>query len=81
MLKIVLHYYYVRLSVFSLQSSVCLTSVLNNIYIVGMSSVAPGQKATATHLRVYCSADKCDINTSLPGPCFCHGLYTHTSHV
>jgi len=29
---------------------------------------ATGQKATATHLRVYCPAYKCNINTSLPGP-------------
>jgi len=47
---------------------------------------APGQKATrtkghSTHLRVFCPAHKCNIDTSLPGPCFFHGLHTHTTRV
>jgi len=41
---------------------------------------ATGQKATATHLRVYCPAHKCNINTSLPCLVFftsCIHTYTH----
>ena len=42
---------------------------------------ATGQKATATHLRVFYPAHKCNMLTSLPGPCFFHGLHTHTTRV
>ena len=40
----------------------------------GKRSAAPGQKATATQLRVYCPAHKYQLTRSL----FFHGLHTHT---